>query len=359
MPPSKTKPNTNVSLNIRAKILSDYNLKADIFFARYSTPDYYEWVDLTPPKTEEEKNMELADFVNALMHGEGYSIEQVVVKYKTRISNSFGLERFYRYLFYAKLTRFINIGKDYVKADALITVIKKYDESSVYDSYDYIIGGLYEQFTDTYKVYMLTYMYNQKFLTKKEYMDKMVALCGTPILNSKLIGRTYIAGLIGRTYIAGKGYIVDYVYTNFYNNFTGVDNYEKWVGHNLTEKPIQRPSKIYHSFTVTLNSKEKIDHLVEVINSGINYNVRFAKKFVSRDNIELLIDALTHKCKKSKINTSLKQKIGNSIDQFDEIELLNLDEFVLKLRNINKTFANNIARRHKDACVGYNAYKSL
>ena len=349
VPLLKTKQNINANLSIRVKILSKEFIEA---LLHERAKSYYYNREYSPPKTEEELETEIREFVKALMDIEGYSLQQVVVKYKTRMIDSFGTARVYSYLFNTKLTRFINIGKDYRKADALITTIIKYDKHNYNSSYDFVIDGLYEQFNDTYKVYIQTYMYDQKYITKKEYISNMVELCGTPILNSKLVSRSYIG-------VGGTGrYLNEYVYQIFYSNFTGVSNYKLWVGEHML-KPVSRPNKVYDSFTVTLDIKEKIPYLIEVINSGINYSVRFNKKFVSKDNIELLMDSLAGGCKKSKINTSLKQKIGNSTEQFNKSEMADLDQFVLKMRSINKSYANKIARANPKGCVGYNTYKKL
>jgi len=323
---------------------NDYEFWHD-YMQEHRTPDAYTYVEITPTKSEEVLNMEVKEFIDALMYGENYSREQVIVKYYKRIMMSFSTNRFYTYLVTNQLQRFIRIGKDTFNADALIEVITRNALPQ------FINDELYHMFNDTYKVYLQSYMYEHKYISKREYLDNMIELCGTPILNSKLIGSTSIKGV----------YLSGYVYNMFYGNFTGASNYTTWVGYTAASpvKPARRPNKLHDSFTVTLELKEKIPYLIDVINSGINYNVRFCKKFVNKSNIELLIDTLSSKCKKTRINTSLKQKIGNSIKQFNDDELEDLDDFVLKLRSINKTYANTIARQHKEACVGYNAYKQL
>lgn len=303
------------------------------------------WFKITPIETREEINMKINDFVKSLMDVEGYSKEETIVKYQNRMMNCFGINRYYTYLVDSYLTRFIHIGKDPSKADALIAVITK-DNVNTSD-----IMTLYPQFKDTYKVFLLSYMYVKDHINKKQYIDGMVELCGKPILNSPLVGSTYIPN---------HRYVRDYVYNIFYAKFAGVSNYNLWVGYTKANpvKPHQRP-KMHDTFRVTLDIEEKIPYLIDVINSGINYKVAFSKKFVNKHNIMVLMEKLTAECNKTKINTSLKQKIGNSVEKFDGNETKDLDDFCLILRSLNKSHANRIARKYKKSCEGYNTYKEL
>jgi len=306
---------------------------------------YHRMYNRIPIETQEEINVKIDDFIKSLMRTEGYSKKQTIVKFQNRIMNFFGVNKYYTYLVNNHLTSFIHIGKDMSKADELITVITK-DNINTSD-----IITLYPQFKDTYKVFLLSYMYANDRISKKQYVDDMVKLCGKPILNSPLVGSTYIARI---------GYIRNYVYSIFYTNFTGVSNYNLWVGYTEANpiKPHQRP-KMHDTFRVTLDTEEKISYLVDVINSGINYKVAFCKKFVNKHNIMVLMEKLTAECKKTKITTSLKQKIGSSVEQFDINEIKDLDDFCLTLRSLNKSHANRIARKYKTSCEGYIAYKGL
>ena len=300
----------------------------------------------THTETEKEIHMNMHQFVKLLSEVQESTVIDIVTKHKTKMINSFGLTNYFKFLLKEGMEDYIDISKTLAYQDALM--------SALTHNRDLTTATIYKvmpQLKDTNKIFLLTYMFQHDMIPKSAYRKEMVELCGVPILNSKLIGRTYIQRL---------GQLSRYVYSVFYDQFTGVDNYKTWVGHTATSgKPVQRPNKIYNSFTVTVDIPEKISYLVDVINSGISYNVRFGKKFVTKDNIVSLIAILNDKCSHRKLTSSFKQKIGRSVEQFPEEDMRDLDDFVLKMRSINKTASNHIARKYKKACTGYNAYKKL
>ena len=277
---------------------------------------------------------------------EGYTLRKCIEKYDKRFQSRFGLTRYYEFLYANDLEDFIKIEKSTEKAAALIELIRR--------------GGLphpeirkfYPQFKEQYKIYLQCHMIERDIIPLTEFNKNMVGLCGTPILNSKLITSKYIGG----------EYLKDKVYSVFYSFIKGEVGYKKWVG--LKEDRTNKQQRTKYSpliqFNVNINSEKQIPYLIDVMESGIHYFVKVRKNFISKSNMEALLESLlSSNLKPRQIPQEVKGAFFDAVQLFSDEEKKDMDQYVFKLRSISKDFANRIAKNYKEECVGYTTYKGL
>lgn len=287
-------------------------------------------------------------FIDDICAVEGYTVEQCVVKYLPRLSRTHTNLDVFTFLYESNLSRFISVGKSELKMDAITALI----ENCKVDSHDTQVT-FYNMVSPQHKVFLQCYMLEKDIIPLKLFNRNMVELCGTPILCSELINNKYVRG----------DYLWNHVYKIFYNSIKGKSNYKKWVGFADTRKGnVRRPSGTYNTngFRVKLDSVKDITYLRDAMLSGINYNTRFHKNLRSKEEMVDIIDMISDTgISVRKIDDNILSKLYNAVDGFTSDELLDLDGYVLKLRAISKSKANNIAKNYPDACQVYIGYRGL
>lgn len=285
--------------------------------------------------------------IDMICEVESVSEQHVISRYHTQFERLFSTAKFYNFAIKRGCYDLIKPKRERFKLDMLSTEIKNIITHYNQPKIELLISKL----TDHYKIHVWCYMLHEKFLTKKEFLTKIIPLTGTPIMSSPLIG----------SHSVNHQYLINTVYDVFYSHFSGKNNYKLWIGYESGTSSVEKRPKLdsCKSFAVKINTVDDVVYLVDIINSGLQYRVMFSKEIINKNDLLTIMQRLLDGCNPRKVRTELAEKFFKCTSMFTKEETEDMDEYVLTLRLLSKNHANRLASKYKDGCVVYTGYKNL